>query len=81
MSADNNGTQLGVGMDDALRSCSPASEEDDIGGNFGRNVSVAGNKIVIADDDAGSLDPRTAGTNRGRRKSGEAAVDYTKLRR
>ncbi len=61
---------------------------NEVSGNFGRNVSVAGNKITIAVDPAQPESTDTEGnylysldvTKRNRPKSSES-IDYNKLKR
>lgn len=75
------GGQSDNGNEDGLQPQSPTSDDEDVGGRFGRNVSVAGNKIVIAEDESQSLDPKAGSAKQGRRRSGESAIDYNRLRR
>ena len=49
-------------------------------GDFGGNITVAGNKIIMREHVSG-VDQSSAGLQRMRYRSGEPPVDYNTLRR
>ena len=65
------------------------TDTDEVSGNFGKNVSVAGNRITITHDhsvtESDNVDSNVLiaedADKKNRRKSVESAIDFDKLKR